>query len=135
MRNSRTTTNGFINKRMDDGVYAQRRVVMDLLYRAKSLLKANGIEIPRVDIRITTREAGETACGKARMNANIIWIPADYLRAKYLYQIVLHELCHALWGVQHDLKCKLMHTNVQAELTDDMAEEIFVKYAKMHCKV
>lgn len=119
---------------MDETVYQERRIVMDLIYKAKNLLRANGLEMQRVDIRIATHEAGEITYGKARMNDNIIWIPADYLKSKYLYQIVLHELCHALWGIGHNQKCLLMHTNVQPKLTPEDAKELFLNYAKKHCK-
>lgn len=123
------TTKGFVNKKMNAAVYLERRTVIDLIYKAKNLLRANSIQMPRVDIRITEREKGMKACGVARMNGNIIWIPADYLNSKYLYQIVLHELCHALWGIGHSKRCKLMHPNIQSDLTNDVAEKLFLKYA------
>ena len=124
------STNGHTNKRMNESVYKERRVVIDLIYKAKNLLRKNDIEMPRIDVRITERRANTTSCGVARMNGNLIWIPADSINKSYLYQIVLHELCHTIWGIDHDDNCKLMHPNVQLDLTDDMAEELFVQYAK-----
>ena len=129
------TTKGFKNKRMDESVYAERRIVMDYIYKAKNLLRANGIQMARVDVRVATRETGETAVGKARMRDNIIWMPSDYLRSRFTYQVVLHELCHALWGIEHDNNCLLMHPNVQYTLSNKEAEKIFLKYAKKHAEV
>lgn len=128
-RRNRTTAKGFKNKRMDDKVYAERRIVMNHIYKAKNLLRKNGMDMARVDVRIASREEGETAVGKARMRDNIIWMPEDYLNSRFTYQVVLHELCHALWGIEHDKKCKLMHPNVQVTLSNAKAEDAFLNYA------
>jgi len=120
---------GLPNKKMNADVYKERRVVIDMIYRAKSLLRANGIDMPRVDVRITDREVGRTALGMASIGGKSIWIPCDQLKKSYLYQVVLHELCHALWGIGHDKRCKLMHPNLQSDLTPEIAEQLFVKYA------
>ena len=124
------TTKGFKNKKMNEDVYAERRIVMEYIYKAKNLLKKHGIAMARVDVRIATREAGENAVGKARMRDNIIWMPSDYLRSRFTYQVVLHELCHALWGIEHNNDCLLMHPNVQYTLSNKKAEELFLEYAK-----
>lgn len=134
MRNF-TAPIGHTNKKMNSDVYKERRVVIDLIYKAKNLLRSNGIEMPRIDIRITDKQKSNTSCGVAQMNARYIWIPSDSLKKPYLYQIVLHELCHAIWGIEHDYKCKLMHPRVQLDLTDVLAEEIFLMYAKKHHRV
>ena len=131
---SRYTTKGFKNKKMNESVYSERRIVIDLIYKAKKLLRQQGIEIPRVDVRIAKREDGETAVGKARMHDNMVWMPDDYLKSRFTYQVVLHELCHALWGIEHDNKCKLMHPNVQVTLGNAKAEELFLAYAKKQAK-
>lgn len=123
-------TKGFKNNRMNDKTYAERRIVMDFIYQAKKLLRENGMDMARVDVRIATREDGETAVGKARMRDNIIWMPSDYLNSRFTYQVVLHELCHALWGIEHDNNCALMHPNVQVTLSNSKAEELFLSYAK-----
>jgi|JFJP01.1.fsa_nt_gi hypothetical protein len=125
---------GHTNKRMDNSVYAERRQVIDLIYKAKNLLRANGFEMPRIDIRITTKDMDVSAIGVAQMKGNYIWIPDTSLGKSYLYQIVLHELCHAIWGVEHNLKCKLMHTHLQSDLTDSLAESLFIGYAKKYQK-
>jgi hypothetical protein len=135
MARKKMTTSGFKNKKMNESVYAERRIVMDYIYKAKNLLRANGIQMNRVDVRVATRETGETAVGKARMRDNIIWMPSDYLRSRFTYQVVLHELCHALWGIEHNNDCPLMHPNVQYTLSNKEAEKIFLKYAKKHAEV
>jgi len=136
MRSNRTKSGAdFKNKRMNEGVYAERRVIIDLIYKAKNLLRSKGIQLPRIDVRIVDADRSKTtSIGRARMRDNIIWIPADSLKkySKQQYQIVLHELCHAVWGIEHDLKCKLMHTNLQMDLTDSKAESIFLSYATKH---
>jgi len=130
MARKKYTTEGFKNKRMNDKTYAERRIVMEYIYKAKNLLRKNGMQMPRVDVRIATREQGETAVGKARMRDNIIWMPEDYLKSRFTYQVVLHELCHALWGIEHNNDCPLMHPNVQITLSNSKAEELFLSYAK-----
>ena len=136
MARKKMTTSGYENKKMNESVYEQRRVVMAMIYRAKRLLRASqGIEIPRVDVRITTPVNGEIACGKARMNDNIIWINERYINSRYLYQVVLHELCHTLWGIDHDKNNRLMHPNIDSKLTNAEAEILFLEYAKKYAKV
>jgi hypothetical protein len=128
---SNLKTKGHTNKKMNESVYAERRQVMDCIYKAKNLLRANGIQMPRIDVRITVADHDEESCGVARMGGRYIWIPETTLKQAYLYQVVLHELCHTIWGIGHDQKCKLMHTHVQ-ELTDKDAEQIFLSYAKKY---
>lgn len=123
------------NKRMDSAVYAERRQVIECVYRAKNLLRSEGISLPRVDIRIVEPTQGEIALGLARMGKNVIWIPSATL-VEYsgrLYQIVLHELLHAVWSVGHYSNCKLMHPNLQ-NITEDVAESIFIRYARQCSK-
>jgi len=132
MRKDKRSYNGFTNKRMNKAVYAERREIMKHIYNAKTLLRSVSINMPRIDIRIVEADKTKvTALGLARMRDNIIWIPSDALKyKKHIYQIVLHELLHAIWGIDHDLNCKLMHTNLQTDLTKKEAERIFLKYAK-----
>lgn len=137
-RNTDPNYKGFSNKRMNEVVYAERRQVMNHIYKAKNLLRANGIQMPRVEIRITEVDRHQTsAVGLARMNGFVIWIPADALKRfteAQVYQIVLHELCHALWGIDHDTKCKLMHPSMR-KATVPTFEKIFLAYAKKHGRV
>jgi hypothetical protein len=121
---------GHTNKKMNEGVYKQRREVIDLIYKAKRLLQSVGIEMPRIDVRITAVEPNVISIGVAQMNGNYIWIPEKSLGKSWLYQVVLHELCHAIWGIEHNTKCKLMHPSLQSDLTIETAEQLFITYAK-----
>ena len=127
--------NGFTNKKMNESVYLERRTVMNHIYTAKNLLKANGIELPRIDIRIVDADRSKvSSLGRARLGDNIVWIPSDVLTRypKHLYQIVLHELLHAVWSIGHDKRSKLMHPNLQMGLKTEEAEQIFLRYAKKY---
>lgn len=118
------------NKKMNNKVYTERRKVMDCIYKAKNLLRSNGIEMPRITIRIT--EKHDHILGMAGMNRNVIWIPDSTLNnASKLYTTVLHELCHAIYGIDHNENCKLMHPVIQ-KLTVKQAEKIFLNYAKIN---
>lgn len=126
--------NGYTNKRMNDSVYAERKQVMDCIYKAKNLLRSKGLKMPRIDIRIVERDNLQTSLGRARMLDNVVWIPTISL-TKYkghLYQIVLHELCHAIWGIEHNEKCNLMHPQLQMFVPLGEFERLFVGYAKKH---
>jgi hypothetical protein len=122
---------GFKNKRMNEHVYSERRQVMNHIYTAKNLLRSKGIEMPRIDIRIVDADRNETrAIGRGRFFGNIVWIPSDALirYKRYMYQIVLHELCHTLWGIKHNEKCKLMSSCLDVSLSDKDSEKLFLSY-------
>jgi len=134
-KNKESGKKDYKNKKMNESVYAERRVIIDLIYKIKKVLRSNGLELPRIDVRIVDADRSKTtSIGRARMRDNIIWIPTDSLvkYAKQQYQIVLHELCHAVWGIEHDQNCLLMHTNLQLGLTDSEAEKLFIEYAFKH---
>ena len=123
------TTAKLTNKRMNDSVYAERRQVIDLIYRVKRALRAHGIELPRIDVRITERH--DKIAGVARMGDKMVWIPEHTLNTAHLYHTVLHELCHAVWATQHDKQCKLMHPTVQ-RISEQESERLFIGYAKKY---
>lgn len=84
----------------------------------------------RVDVRITDCHR-EEVLGTARMNDKIIWIPAKTLNSPYLREVVYHELCHALWGIEHNNDCPLMGPAVAKKaLTKKECQVIFKKYAQ-----
>lgn len=135
-RKDTRANNGFTNKQMNEAVYKERRQVMQYLYKAKNLLGANGIQMPRIEIRIVEADRSVTShIGRARMGDCVVWMPSDALKthgSKELYQIVLHELCHAIWGIDHNRRSKLMHPELQPNLSTKEAEEIFIRYAKKY---
>lgn len=124
------------NLKMNDDVYALRTEVMGYIYDAKNLLRANGINLPRVTVRITDNDGDTTrAIGMARLNDDIIWISKDALtkHKSSLREVVYHEIVHAVTGFDHDDKCKLMSPccNIKP-LTKELADELFLKYFKKH---
>ena len=129
MYRNKAISKGLINKRMNQGTYDERRAVINIIYEIKEPLKLIcNYELPRITVRIT-EPAGRCA-GRARMNDNVIWIPEDTIRRKYLFQVVLHELLHAVLGVEHNEDCKLMSANVQPDLSDTEALKLFLNYFK-----
>lgn len=115
------------NRDMNPETYALRRQVMEILYEAREVIGKENM--PRVDIRITDTE--RHVLGTARMNDCMVWIPAATCgRSKeVLREVVYHELCHALWGVEHDEKCKLMCAYLNKKpLSKAQCQRIFKKY-------
>ena len=122
------------NLKMNDEVYALRREVMNYVYEAKNLLRGIGVDMPRVDVRITdnTGSYGQAA-GMGGMQRNIIWISTMCLNKwnKHVKQVVFHELLHALEGIMHDESCPLMKSHFDHKpLSEKVLVENFLKYFK-----
>ena len=129
-RNNRTECGKEWGKNMDMSpeVFAMRRKVMEYLYEAKALLRANGIEMPRVEVRIAK---STKFAGLGRLGGNIIWIEPSTLKYSELKirHIVFHEIVHAVTGFMHDDDCPLMHPKFPHKI-ESMKEmnEAFLKY-------
>lgn len=122
------------NLKMNDNTYAMRREVMTFVYEAKNFLKSNGINLPRIDIRITEDGVGRHL-GLARLGDNIVWIPVQTLnKAKYkpfLRDIVFHEIVHASTGFGHDDLCPLMSPCIgRKPMTTTKLQKVFLTYFK-----
>ena len=122
------------NLKMTNEVFALRREVMGYLYEAKNLLRTNGVQMPRVEVRITDNngERGDAA-GMGRMGGNIIWISTMCLSTwnKHVRLVVFHELLHAVLGIHHDEKCPLMKACFDLKpLSNEVIDENFIKYFK-----
>jgi hypothetical protein len=120
------------NLKMSNEVYALRREVMNHLYEAKNTLRANGIQMPRVDVRVTDNK-GHDALGMGRLNGNIIWISLSSLKTwkAHLRDVVYHELVHAVTGFEHDDNCRLMCPCVNIKpLSKEEADTLLLKYFK-----
>ena len=119
------------NLKMNDDVYTLRRKVIDEIYVAKNLLRQHGIELPRLDVRITDN-SGCNALGMARLNQNIIWISKDGLNYYgKLREIVFHEIVHAVTGFEHDTNCVLMCPCCSiTKLDENLLNQTFIKYFK-----
>jgi hypothetical protein len=116
------------NKKMDSQTYSERSKVMQYIRMAKSLLKAEGVNLPRIDVRIT--EHGRELLGLARMNDNIIWIPETTVnRPEILKHVVFHEILHACYGIKHYNDCPLMAPVIckDSQLNYSL-DKIFIKY-------
>lgn len=113
-------SNLLTNKRMNNTVYQLKRDVINIIYDLKRL-----IDLPRITVRIT--DSSRDCLGLARLNDNIIWIPENTFNTKYLYQVVLHEILHAVYGIEHDESCLLMCPVVKT-ISNSKALEIFLNY-------
>jgi len=120
---------------MDDGVYALRRKVIDIIYEANRRLQAHGHpRLPRQEVRIV--DGGKaTILGYAWMGANIVHIPKrtcegprDTATHTELLHTTLHELLHSVLAVEHIETCPLMSTYHDYTLTDQQAWEVFLGY-------
>ena len=120
------TTKRFVNFKMNNEVYKNRRKVLDFIYE----LKNEGFKLPRIDVRIGT----STKCnvlGKARIKDNIIWITQEAINngSNELRSVVYHELLHAIYGCNHVKGCPIMSA-VQPDVVANKSQsiEIFKKY-------
>ena len=120
------TTKRFINFKMDNEVYKNRRKVLDFIYE----LKNEGFKLPRIDVRIGTSQKCNVL-GKARLKDNIIWITQEAIDNgnNELRSVVYHELLHAIYGCNHVKGCPIMSA-IQPDVvaTKLKAIEIFKKY-------
>lgn len=113
------------NKKMNDEVYKLRRQVIELIYEAKQV-----VELPRIEIRITDADRREVL-GTARMNDCVVWITERAISDKSidLRTVVYHEICHAVFGTEHDDKCPLMKP-FHSKLTKKQCQTLIKKHAK-----
>lgn len=106
---------------MNPETYALRRQIIDLIYRAKNLLRKElGYELPRQTVRIIDidpkvflayegKYIPNHLLGCATMGGNDIYIPAKTLSSEYdVQEIVYHELLHGAFCVNHDPKSIIM---------------------------
>lgn len=100
-----------------DNYFDKRRKVMDIVYKARRIYK----NAPRVEVKIMTKQGG-----LGWMNKNIIAIGED-IADEALTHVVLHELCHAWFGLEHDERCPLMKAEYNGMELADKAWEVFEK--------
>jgi|TARA_R100001463_G_scaffold32952_4_gene73602 hypothetical protein len=112
-------TKNFKNYKMNDDVYKIRRQIIDIIYQAKKIA-----ELPRIDVRVG--EARHNILGIARMGDCKIWIDVSK-SGDNLLQVVLHEICHAVWSIEHDDNCPLMSPTAKT-MSDKKAWKCFKKY-------
>ena len=112
------------NLEMNSDTYKLRRKVIAIIYEAKRLVNT----LPRIDVRITECEDRHTL-GAARMLDRIIWIPKTTTGRDCLRQVVLHEILHAVYGIKHNEKCKLMCPQI-VKITREEEDNLFKSLAK-----
>ena len=109
MRRKNMTTTALTNKKMNDATYAERRRVMAWIYRARDVLRAAGVELPRIELRIC--EPSARTFGVGRQGARMMWISESAISGRtdaQLGQTVLHEIAHAAFAAPHVNGCPLM---------------------------
>ena len=125
-RENKMKTKHINNNKMNDATFILRRKVIDILYEAKR----QRIDLPRINVRIGTPAKGhENVLGVGgRLN---IWITEKAISRghNYLLHVTLHELCHAVFNLDHDEKCKLMASTIGTPCEAREAWTIFKQYA------
>tara|TARA_R100000234_G_scaffold92164_1_gene60331 strand:- start:1002 stop:1364 length:363 start_codon:yes stop_codon:yes gene_type:complete len=112
-------TKNFKNFKMDNEVYKIRRKVIDIIYQAKKIA-----DLPRIDVRVG--DARHNILGIAQMGDCKVWIDVGK-SSNNLLQVVLHEICHAVWSIEHDENCPLMCSTAKT-ISDKKAWDCFRKY-------
>ena len=115
------------NHKMNNEVYQLRKKVIDILYQAKDF----EINLPRINVRIgNSTEKHKNVLGVGG-NKNI-WITEKAINKgyQYLLHVVLHELCHAVYNLPHNEKCKLMSSKLDKPCGITQAWKIFKKYSQ-----
>lgn len=131
MRTNRTHGTLGNNLKMSDSTYAKRREVMNYVYEAKNLLRSHGIDMPRIDVRITDNSGHPHALGMARLKDNIVWVNENGLECRDLRHVVFHEIVHAVTGFGHSDFCPLMAPHLPKEpLPKELIDMAFVSYFK-----
>lgn len=101
-----------------DGYFDKRRQVMDIIYKARRIYK----NAPRVEVKIMTKQGG-----LGWLNKNIIAIGED-VADEALVHVVLHELCHTWFGLEHDENCPLMKAEYNGT---ELAEKAWERFEKI----
>ena len=129
-RPNKFVSKNHINRQMNPETYKLRRAAIDYIYRAKNIFRQAGVEMPRIDIRITDlKDPKSDVLGTARLGAKVIWIPATTIgEMNILQQVVYHELLHAIYGIKHDENCPLMGSTVDDTLTPEQSDSLLLKY-------
>lgn len=91
--------------------------------------------MPRVEVRITENHHGGHVLGIGRMGDCIVWFPKQlFNEAEHIIAAVTyHELCHAVFCIEHDENCPLMSSAVTG-ISLREADKIFKQYYDRHFK-
>lgn len=120
------------NFKMNDDTYKLRREVINILYEAKK----RKCRLPRINVRIgSATEKHENVLGVG--GSLNIWITKKAIDRgyNYLLHVTLHELCHAVFNLDHNENCKLMASSIGEPCEAEESWDIFQRYAYLHfCK-
>ena len=114
--------------------YGLRRRAIKHVYEARDLLRRHGIEMPRVQIRVSesAHPDYDNSLACAKLGARAVWFMDKYLATltpRQLRWVVFHELVHAITGFRHDENCSLMSPRIPNQIpSDHVIDEIFVQY-------
>jgi predicted secreted Zn-dependent protease len=114
---------GYKLNKMNDQTYQLRRQVIDIIYQVNKL-----VSLPRIEVRIVSQGEADV-CGYAYMGANVVHMSEAHMNKPYFYQVVLHEILHAVLSTEHNENCDLMSASVR-HISDARALEIFLTYFK-----
>ena len=105
-----------------------RDAAMAVIYDAKRMLREHGRDLPRITVRIATpTEDRAQVLGAGRMMGLTIWIaPEAAATAGGLAWVVLHELGHAVLGLEHS-ESGLMAATVPFAPTVEEAHAAFLE--------
>ena len=98
---------------MSPETYELKQIVLGIIYKAKTMTN-----LPWIQVKVGDATPGnEATLGLAKLSANKLWITEkaiNYGKQK-LTHVVLHEILHAVHGVDHDESCPLMSACIPAK--------------------
>lgn len=104
----------------EEDYFDKRKQVMEIVYKARKIYK----NAPRVGVRIITAQGG-----LGWINQSIIAIGED-VADESLVHVVLHELCHTWFKLEHDDNCPLMKPYYNGTEVAEKAWERFKEIVK-----
>lgn len=122
-----------ILKNKKEEYFELRKLVMNFIYEAKSLLK--GIETPRVEVKICYKdESKSNVIGQGYLNQYKINISEAWLDKSDndIRTLVYHELVHTWFKYAgHDESCVLMCSIINKGLSKEVVQKTFLKYCNL----
>lgn len=107
-----------------DSFRAERGRVMEIIYHLKRF-----VNLPRLEVKIAKRDEFTNVLGLGFFNRNAIIVP-EGLNDYDLYYVVLHEVCHASFGIDHNENCLLMGETIQRNASKEDLLKAFISYSK-----
>jgi ribulose-5-phosphate 4-epimerase/fuculose-1-phosphate aldolase len=101
-----------------DNYFDKRRQVMDIIYKARRIYT----NAPRVEVKIMNKDGG-----LGWFNHTAIAIGED-VASEVLVHVVLHELCHTWFKLEHDEKCPLMKPHYNGT---ELAEKAWARFEEL----